>query len=480
MPATAPTSSRCGWPARPMKRLRGPAAASSRRSRRCVRRARTSSCAQSLPRLDALIAEGVTTIEIKSGYGLDLDNEAKSLRAARRLGEERPVAVRTTFLGAHALPPEAKATRTPSSTRVASEMLPAIAARRPGRRGRRLLRGHRLFARADRARFRRGQGARPAGEAACRPAVQPAWRRARRALSARCRPIISNIPTRPAPRRWPRPGTVAVILPGAFYFIRETKKPPVELFRRHGVRMAVATDCNPGTSPLTSLLLTMNMAATLFGMTVEECLAGVTREAARALGLLGRDRHARGRQIGRPRDLGHRAPGRTRLPHGLQPAACPHLEGSVTEFVLKPGSASLADWRAIYRGAVPVLDPACKPRSARSAEAVARIVAQGRAGLRHQHRLRQAGQRAHRGRRSRNPAAQHRPLACRRRRRADAGRRRAADDGAEARQPGAGRLRRAAGDARAAGSDAGQGRHPGRARRKARSAPPAISRRWRT
>ena len=80
-------------------------------------------------------------------------------------------------------------------------------------------------------------------------------------------------------------GTVAVILPGAFYFIRETKKPPVELFRRHGVTMAVATDCNPGTSPLTSILLTMNMAATLFGMTVEECLAGVTREAARALGL---------------------------------------------------------------------------------------------------------------------------------------------------------------------------------------------------
>ena len=80
-------------------------------------------------------------------------------------------------------------------------------------------------------------------------------------------------------------GTVAVILPGAFYFIRETKKPPIELFRRHGVRTAVATDNNPGTSPLTSLLLTMNMAATLFGMTVEECLAGVTREAARALGL---------------------------------------------------------------------------------------------------------------------------------------------------------------------------------------------------
>jgi imidazolonepropionase len=84
-----------------------------------------------------------------------------------------------------------------------------------------------------------------------------------------------------------RAGTVAVILPGAYYFIRETKKPPIALFRQSGVRMAVATDCNPGTSPLTSLLLTMNMAATLFGMTVEECIAGVTREAAQALGLAG-------------------------------------------------------------------------------------------------------------------------------------------------------------------------------------------------
>ena len=91
---------------------------------------------------------------------------------------------------------------------------------------------------------------------------------------------------KPEQRRWPKSGTVAVILPGAFYFIRETKKPPVELFRKAGVAMAVATDNNPGTSPLTSLLLTMNMAATLFGMTVTECIAGVTREAARALGLV--------------------------------------------------------------------------------------------------------------------------------------------------------------------------------------------------
>jgi imidazolonepropionase len=109
-------------------------------------------------------------------------------------------------------------------------------------------------------------------------------------------------------------GTVAVILPGAFYFMRETKKPPIALFRQHGVPMALATDNNPGTSPLTSLLLTMNMAATLFRMTVEECIAGVTRKAAQALGCSSRDRHARGRKccdlaiwdIERPAELVYR------------------------------------------------------------------------------------------------------------------------------------------------------------------------------
>ena len=172
-------------------------------------------------------------------------------------------------------------------------------------------------------------------------------------------------------------GTVAVILPGAYYFIRETRKPPIAMFREHGLKMAVATDCNPGTSPLTSLLLTMNMAATLFGMTVEECLAGTTREAARALGLLARDWHARSRKMGRPRYLGHRAAGRTRLPHGLQPAACPHLERRMNTLVLKPGSAVLADWRAVYHGAVPSLDPSSRPRIEAGAAVVARIVAKG-------------------------------------------------------------------------------------------------------
>ena len=117
-------------------------------------------------------------------------------------------------------------------------------------------------------------------------------------------------------------GTVAVLLPGAFYFLRETQKPPVELFRKHGARIAIATDSNPGSSPLTSLLLTMNMAATLFRLTVDEIIAGVTREAARALGRLRRGRHAGSGQVVRSRHLERRAAGRAALPHGLQSAAC--------------------------------------------------------------------------------------------------------------------------------------------------------------
>ncbi|MGB3831856.1 MAG: imidazolonepropionase [Mesorhizobium sp.] len=242
--------------------------------------------AQSLPRLDALLAEGVTTVEIKSGYGLDLENEKKSLRAARRLGKERPVTVRTSFLGAHALPPEAAGDKQAYIDLVANVMLPAIA----------------------------GQGLADAVDGFCEGIAFSPEQIARvfDAAKAAGLPVklhadqLSNLHGAELAASYgalsadhleyadeagaiamAKAGTVAVILPGAFYFIRETKKPPVDLFRRHGVRMALATDNNPGTSPLTSLLLTMNMAATLFGMTVEECLAGVTREAAHALGLGG-------------------------------------------------------------------------------------------------------------------------------------------------------------------------------------------------
>ncbi|MGD0722524.1 MAG: imidazolonepropionase [Roseiarcus sp.] len=239
---------------------------------------------QSLPRLDALIGEGVTTIEIKSGYGLDLPNERKSLRAAGRLGAAREVSVRRTYLGAHALPPEAEGDRTGYVQAIVGGILPALAA----------------------------EGLVDAVDGFCEGIAFSPHEIARVFDAARALGLpvklhadqLSNLNGAALAARYgalsadhlehtdadgaaamARAGTAAVILPGAYYFIRETRKPPIALFRERGVRMAVATDCNPGTSPMTSLLLAMNMAATLFRMTVDECLAGVTREAARALGL---------------------------------------------------------------------------------------------------------------------------------------------------------------------------------------------------
>jgi imidazolonepropionase len=232
-----------------------------------------------------LIAEGVTTIEIKSGYGLDLANERKSLRTARRLVDERRVSVRTTFLGAHALPPEAAGDKSSYIARVIEEMLPAIAA----------------------------EGLADAVDGFCEGIAFSPEEIARVFTVAKALGLpvklhadqLSNLHGAALAARFgalsadhlehtdddgaaamSKTGTVATLLPGAFYFIRETELPPIDSFRRHGVPMAVATDCNPGTSPLTSLLLAMNMAATLFRLNVEECIAGVTREAARALGLL--------------------------------------------------------------------------------------------------------------------------------------------------------------------------------------------------
>ncbi|WP_029349643.1 imidazolonepropionase [Bosea sp. 117] len=240
--------------------------------------------ARALPRLDALLAEGVTTIEVKSGYGLSREAELKSLKAARALGTHRPVDVVTTYLGAHALPPEANGDKARYIDEVIA-LLPEIKA----------------------------QGLADAVDAFCEGIAFSPDEVARLFEAARAQGLpvklhadqLSNLHGAKLAAEFgalsadhlehtddegaaamARAGTVAVLLPGAFYFIRETKVPPVELFRRHGTHMALATDCNPGTSPLTSLLLTMNMGATLFRMTVDECLAGVTREAARALGRL--------------------------------------------------------------------------------------------------------------------------------------------------------------------------------------------------
>ena len=239
---------------------------------------------QTLPRLDALIAEGVTTIEIKSGYGLDLANERKSLRVAGRLGEVRPISVERTFLGAHALPPEAAGNKTAFIDAIVAEMLPALArenlidcvdgfcegiAFSPDEMARVFdcALQYRLPVKLHADQLSNLHGA---------------------ALAARFGALSADHlehTDEDGAAAMAKAGTTAVILPGAFYFIRETKVPPIALFRKHDVPMAVATDSNPGTSPLTSLLLAMNMAATLFRMTVEECLAGVTRNAAGALGL---------------------------------------------------------------------------------------------------------------------------------------------------------------------------------------------------
>ena len=239
-----------------------------------------------LPRLDALIAEGVTTIEIKSGYGLEIEAERRQLRAARRLAKEQSIAVMTTFLGAHAIPPEMDGDKDGYIDLVCREMLPRVA--REGL-------ADAVDAFCETIAFTPEQTARvfKAAHAAGLPVKLHADQlsnshgaqlaAANGALSADHLEFTDD----DGAAAMAAAGTVAVFLPGAFYFIRETQKPPVESFRKHRVPIALATDCNPGTSPLTSLLLVMNMGATLFRLTVEECIAAVTREAARALGLLG-------------------------------------------------------------------------------------------------------------------------------------------------------------------------------------------------
>ena len=242
--------------------------------------------ASSLPRLDALLSEGVTTVEIKSGYGLALEHERKQLRAARALARERDVTVRTTFLGAHALPPEFSGRADDYIDDVCERMLPALA--REGlvdavdafceRIGFTLEQTRRVFDAATRA----GLSVKLHAEQLSN--LHGAELAAKfRALSADHLEYVDAA----AIRAMAQSGTAAVLLPGAFYFLRETQQPPLAALREAGIPMAIATDSNPGTSPLTSPLMAMNMAATLFRMTVEECLVGVTRAAAQALGMSG-------------------------------------------------------------------------------------------------------------------------------------------------------------------------------------------------
>jgi imidazolonepropionase len=237
----------------------------------------------SLPRLDRLIGEGVTTIEIKSGYGLDDETEARMLRAARRLGEARPVSVTTTYLGAHALPPEADSKE---------QYIDGVCAAIPALAREKLADAVDAF--CESIAFSPAQAARVfrAAQAVGLPVKLHADQLSNlhgARLAAEHGALSADhleYTDEEAVAAMARAGTVAVLLPGAFYLLRETQVPPVAAMRRHGVPIALATDCNPGTSPLTSLLLTMNMGATLFRLTVDEAIAGVTREAARALGRL--------------------------------------------------------------------------------------------------------------------------------------------------------------------------------------------------
>ena len=240
--------------------------------------------AQSLPRLDTLLAEGVTTIEIKSGYGLDRETELRQLRAARALATHRDVTVRTTFLGAHALPPEANGDKDAYIDLVIGDMLPAVAHERLADAVDAFMEGIAFSAEQTARVF---DAARAFGLPVKLHADQLSDLDGA-ALAARYGALSADhleYTNEAGAAAMARAGAVAVLLPGAFYFIRETHKPPVDLLRKHGTKIAIATDSNPGSSPLTSLLLTMNMAATLFRLTVDECIAGVTREAASALGL---------------------------------------------------------------------------------------------------------------------------------------------------------------------------------------------------
>jgi imidazolonepropionase len=240
---------------------------------------------QALPRLDCLIAEGVCTVEVKSGYGLSIKAELAMLRAARLLETLRPVRIVTSCLAAHAVP---AAFRGRNKAYLEEVALP-------------------LLREAHRLGFADAVDGFCEGIAFSPEEIGILFTEAKRLglpvklhadqlsdlggaeLAARFGALSADhveYTNAEGAASMGRAGTVAVLLPGAFYTLRETRKPPVELFRQHGVRMAVATDCNPGTSPMTSILLCANMAATLFGLTVEEALAGITREAARALGLL--------------------------------------------------------------------------------------------------------------------------------------------------------------------------------------------------
>ena len=238
------------------------------------------------PRLQALMAEGVTTLEIKSGYGLELETELKMLRTARELASQYPIRIRTSFLGAHALPPEYQYDSDAYIAYVCEEMIPAVAAEK-------LADAVDVF--CEGIGFSVEQCERVFHSAAqhglsVKGHTEQLSRQGGTELVARYQGLSADhleYLDEQGVRAMADAGAVAVLLPGAFYFLRESQCPPVNLLRQYGVPIALATDFNPGSSPLASIRLMMNMGCILFGLTPEETLAGVTLHAAKALGLAG-------------------------------------------------------------------------------------------------------------------------------------------------------------------------------------------------
>ncbi len=283
-----------------------------------------------LPRLQTLMREGVTGIEIKSGYGLDTATEAKMLRVATRLARESGLKAQRTFLGAHALPPEYKDRADDYIALVCNEMMPALHAEG-------LIDAVDAFCETIGFTVEQTERVFKKAQSLGLPVKLHAEQLSNRkgaALAARYKALSADhleYLDEDGVRAMADSGTVAVLLPGAFYFLRETQLPPVDLLRKHNIPVAIATDHNPGSSPAHSLLLMLNMACTLFRLTPEESLAGVTRNAAKALGWKDRGVLRAGLRadfalwnIGDPAELSYR--------FGFNPCAGVARDGVYSEF----------------------------------------------------------------------------------------------------------------------------------------------------
>ena len=296
-----------------------------------VRATRAASEAQllesALRRLESLLAEGVTTIEIKSGYGLDVETEVKMLRVARKLGALRPVEVKTTFLGAHTFPPEFKENHEGYVNIVCNEALPKIVSENLADAVDAFCEGIAFSVEETKSVFKAAR----AFNLPIKLHAEQLSNLGGAKLAARFKALsVDHIEylDEEGVESISKSGTVAVLLPGAFYYLREKQAPPVAALRTHKVPIAIATDLNPGSSPVHSLLATMNMACVLFGLTPEEALLGVTANAARALGLKDRGTIA----VGQKADLALwdvQRPGDLSYPLGFNPLSAVIRNGEV-------------------------------------------------------------------------------------------------------------------------------------------------------